>query len=84
MHLGLTHMIDELLDHAVPLPLVVLRAVFPVLHQPDLVGEAQDDGQLLQQVDAVALKAVVPKEGGVGLAEHDEGLLLDTAKQKPR
>lgn len=75
-------MLDELLDHAVPLPLLVLRPVLAVLHQPDLVAEAQDDGQLLQQVDAVTLEAVVPKQGRVGLAEHDKGLFLHTGGQK--
>lgn len=78
----LTHVVDELLDHAVPLSLLILRPVFPVLHQPDLIGEAQDDGQLLQEVDAVALKAVVPKQSCVGLTEHDEGLFLHTKRQK--
>ena len=69
-------MVDELLDHAVPLALVVLCPVFPILHQPDLVGEAQDVGQFFEQVDAVALKPVIPKQGPVGLPEHDKGLLL--------
>lgn len=77
-----THVVNELLDHSIPLPLLILRPVFPVLHQPDLVGEAQDDGQLLQEVDAVALKAVVPKQSRVGLTEHDKGLFLHTGRQK--
>lgn len=71
-----TYVIDELLDHAVPLALVVLCPIFPVLHQPDLVGEAQDVGQFLKQVDAVSLKPVIPKQGPVRLPEHDKGLLL--------
>lgn len=71
-----TYVVDELLDHAVPLALVILCPVFPILHQPDLVGEAQDVGQFLEQVDAVALKPVIPKQGPVGLPEHDKGLFL--------
>lgn len=78
-----THVVDELLDHPVPLTLVVLCSVLAVLHQADLVGEAQDDSQLLQQVDAVPLEAVVPKQGRVRFAEHDEGFLLGTDSTDP-
>lgn len=75
-------MLDELLDHAVPLSLLVLRAVFVIGHQPDLVGEAQDAGQLLQQVDAKPFKAVVADKRLVRLLKHDVWLLLCTKHQK--
>lgn len=74
--LGPTYMVNEFLDHAVPLALVILCPVLAILHQPDLVGEAQDVGQFLEQVNAVALEPVIPKQGLVGLPEHDKGLLL--------
>lgn len=75
-------MLDELLDHAVPLSLLVLRAVLAVGNQPDLIGEAQDVGQLLQQVDAKPFKAVVADERLVRLLKHDVWLLLSTKHQK--
>ena len=77
----LTHVLDELTDHAVPLALVVLGAVASVGDQPDLVGEAQDVGQLLQQVDAEALEAVVPHQRLVRLLKHDVWLLLPRRPQ---
>ena len=69
-------MVDELAHHAVPLALVVLGAVLPVRHQLDLVGEAEDVGQLLEQVQAVALEAVVPVQRLVRLLVHHIRVLL--------
>lgn len=73
-------MFDELLDHAVPLALVVLKAVLSIRSQMDLVGEAQDVGELLQQVDAESLEAVVPDQRPVRLLKHDIWLLLHRSK----
>lgn len=70
------YVINELLDHAVPLALVVLRPILAVLHQPDLIREAQDVRQLLEQVYAVALKSVISVQGPVRLPEHNKGFLL--------
>ena len=75
-------MVDELADHPVPLALVVLRPVLPVRHQFDLVGEAQDVGQLLQQVQAVALKAVVAAQLLVRLLVHHVRVFLCTRRNK--
>lgn len=74
-------MFDELPDHAVPLALLVLGAVLPVRHQADLVREAQDVGQLLEQVDAESFKTVVPDERLVRLLKHDIWLLLRTPRR---
>lgn len=63
-------------DHAVPLALLVLRAVFPIGHQTDLVCEAQDVGQLFEQVDAESFETVVPNQCLVRLLKHDIWLLL--------
>lgn len=74
-------MFYELPDHAVPLALLVLGAVFPIRHQADLVREAQDVGQLLEQVDAESFKAVVPHQRLVRLLKHDIWLLLHRPKR---
>lgn len=52
-------MVDEFPHHAVPLPLVILSTIFAIRHQLDLVGEAQNVGELFEQVQAVAFKAIV-------------------------
>lgn len=39
-------MLNKFPDHAIPLALVILRAIFPIRHQADLVREAQDVGKL--------------------------------------
>lgn len=78
-----THVVHELLDHAVPLARVlVLGAVPPVLHQADLVREAQDAGQLSQQVYAESLEAVVPVQRLVRLLEHHIWLFLSSEKEE--
>lgn len=70
-------MVDQLLDHAVPLARgLVLGPVAAVLHQTQLVGEPQDASQLPEQVDAVTLKAVITVKGLVRLLEHHIGLHL--------
>lgn len=74
-----THVVDELPHHAVPLPLVILSSVFPIRHQFYLVREAQDVGEFFQQVQAVALEAVIPVKGLVGFLVHDVGIFLQNA-----
>ena len=66
-----THLVDELADEAVPFA-VDERAVQAVLDRLDGVVEAADLGDLLEQVDAVALEAVVAEQGLVvdRLAQH--------------
>lgn len=75
-------MVHELLDHAVPLSRVlVLGTVLAVFHQPQLVAEAQDVGQLPQQVHAVALKALIPEQWLVRLLKHHIGLFLEEQEE---
>lgn len=68
-------------DHAVPLALLVLGAIFPVGHQTDLIREAQDVGQLFEQVDAKSFETVVPNQRLVRLLKHDIWLLLHRPKR---
>lgn len=82
MRQKLTYMVDELPDHPVPLPLVVLGTVLPVCHQSDLVGEAQDVGELLQEVQAVTLEAVVPTQLLVRLFVHHIWIFLHSEKKR--
>lgn len=70
-------MVHQLLHHAIPqASVLVLGAIPPVLHQAELIGEAQNAGQLPQQVYAVALEAAVPVQWLVRLLEHHIGLFL--------
>lgn len=78
----MTHVVDEFPDHPVPLPLVILGAVLPVSHQPDFIREAQDVGELLQKVQAVALEAVVPTQLLVRLSVHHIWIFLHGKKGK--
>lgn len=71
-------MFYEFPDHPVPLTLLVLGAVFPIRHQTYFIREAQDAGQLSEQVDAKSFKTVVPNERLVRLLKHDIWLLLHT------
>lgn len=68
-------------DHAVPLALVILRAISPIRHKTNLIGEAQDVGQLFEQVDTEAFKTVVPDQRLVRLLKHDIWLLLHRRKR---
>lgn len=53
-------MVYELTHQAIPLACaLLLRAVLPVLYQPHLIDEAQDVGELPQQVNAVSLETIV-------------------------
>lgn len=67
--------------HAIPLALVILRAIFPIRHQADFIRKAQDVGQLSQQVDAESFKTVVPNQRLVRLLKHDIWLLLHRPKR---
>lgn len=69
-------MVDELSNHAVPLSLIILGSIFPINHQSDLVREAQDVGEFLQQVQAVALEPIVPHQLFVGFFIHHVRIFL--------
>lgn len=71
-----THMFHEFSYHPIPLALIILKAILPILHQVDLIGEAQNAGQLLQQVDTEALEAVIANQRLVRLLQHDVWILL--------
>lgn len=74
---SLTHVVHQFSDHAVPLARAfLLRSVLAVLHQSQLIGEAQDSGQLSQQVDAEALETIVPVQWLIRLLEHHVRLCL--------
>lgn len=68
-------------NHAIPLALVILRAIFPIRHQADLVREAQNAGQFFQQVDAESFETVVPNQRLVRFLKHDIWLLLHRPKR---
>lgn len=74
--LSLTYVFYEFPDHAIPLALLILGAIFPIRHQADFIREAQDVGQLFEQVDAKSFKTVVPNQRLVRLLKHDIWLLL--------
>ena len=74
-------MFNKFPNHATPLALVILGAIFPIRHQTDLIREAQDAGQLFQQVDAESFESVVPNQRLVRLLKHDIWLLLHGPKR---
>ena len=71
---------DELPHHAVPLVVLVGSAVARVVNQADLVVEAVAPralgGDSLQQVNAVALEAVVTEQLGLRRPPHHVRRLL--------
>lgn len=69
-------MIDELSNHAIPLPLIVLGTIFAVRDKFDFVRKSKDVGELLQQVQAVTLKAVVPVQRLVRFLIHHVWVFL--------
>lgn len=77
----ITYVFYELPDDAVPLALLVLGPIFPIRHQAYFVREAQDAGQLFEQVDAKSFKTVVPDQRLVRLLKHDVWLLLHGPKR---
>lgn len=76
VRLEFTHVVNQLPDHSVPLSFVILRSVLPVSHQPDFVREAQDVGELLEEIQAVTLETVVPHQLLVRLFIHDVRIFL--------
>lgn len=71
-----SHVVNELPHHAVPLALVILSSIFAIRHQLYLIGEAQNVGELFEQVQAVAFKAVVPVQRLVRFLMHDIRVFL--------
>lgn len=69
-------MVYEFPHHAVPLALVILSSVFAIGHQFYLIGEAQNVGELFEQVQAVALKAVIAIQRLIGFLVHHVGVFL--------
>lgn len=69
-------MVNEFPHHAVPLALVILSSVFAVGHQFYLIGEAQNVGELFEQVQAVSLKAVIAIKRLIGFLVHHVGVFL--------
>lgn len=74
------HVVNELPHHAVPLALVILSSIFAIGHQFYLIGEAQNVGELFEQVQAVAFKAVVPVQRLVRFLIHDIRVFLKESK----
>lgn len=72
----------ELLDHAVPFALLIFLAVLAVVHLLDVEAEAQHEGDLLQQVDAVALVLVVARQQSVVLLQHRVRRVLEHTEEK--
>lgn len=76
-----TYVFYEFSDNAIPLAFLILGAVFPIRYQANFVGEAQDVGQLFEQVDAESFKTVVPNQRLVRLLKHDIWLFLHRPKR---
>lgn len=70
-------MVNEFSHHAVPFPLVILSSIFAVRHQFYLVGEAQNVGELFEQVQAVALKAIISIQRLIRFLIHDIRIFLE-------
>lgn len=70
-------MVNKFPHHAVPLALVILSSVFAIGHQFYLIGEAQNVGKLFEQVQAVALKAVIAIQRLIGFLVHHIGVFLN-------
>lgn len=70
-------MVNEFPHHAVPLPLVILSSIFAIRHQFYLIGEAQNVGELFEQVQAVAFKAVISIQRLVRFLIHDIRIFLE-------
>lgn len=71
------HMVNEFSHHAVPLPLVILSSIFAIRHQFYLIGEAQNVGELFEQVQAVAFKAVISIQWLIRFLIHDIRIFLE-------
>lgn len=74
-------MVNEFSHHAVPLPLVILSSIFAISHQLHLIGEAQNVGELFEQVEAVALKAIISIQGLIRFLMHDIGIFLERGRK---
>lgn len=70
-------MVNEFSHHAVPLPLVILSSIFAIRHQFYLIGEAQNVGELFEQVQAVALEAIISIEWLIRFLIHDVRIFLE-------
>ena len=75
-----THVVNEFSHHAVPFPLVILSPVLPVSHKLHLVSKAQDVGQLFEQVQTVALEAVIAIQWFIRFLIHDIRIFLENDK----
>ena len=72
------YLTQEFPDHAVPLLRVLVHAaVVAVGHDADLVVKVEDLGDVLDQVDVVALELVVARQRLLVLLVHDVGLRLE-------
>lgn len=69
-------MLHEFLYHSIPLAFVILETILPILHQVDLIREAQNAGQLLKKVDTETLEAIIADQCLVRLLQHDVWILL--------
>ena len=76
------YLTQEFPDHAVPLLRVLVHAaVVAVGHDADLVVKVEDLGDVLDQVDVVALELVVARQRLLVLLVHDVGLGLDLERK---
>lgn len=72
-----TYVVHQFSDHPVPLARALfLGSILAILHQAHLISEAQDNSELSQEVDAVALKTIVAIQRLIRLLEHHIGLFL--------
>lgn len=69
-------MINEFSHHAIPLPFVVLSSIFTIRHQFYFIREAQNIGELFQQVQAVSLKAIISIQWFIRFLIHDIWIFL--------
>lgn len=81
--LEITHMVNQLPDHSVPLSFVILRSVLPISHQTDFICEAQDVGELFEEIQAVTLETIIPHQLFVRLFMHYIRIFL-RGKKRPQ
>ena len=70
------YMIYKLLDHSVPLSLVILSSIFAISNKFNIVNETQDVWQFLQQIQAISFKSVISIQGLIRFPVHHIGFFL--------
>lgn len=78
---GFAYMVNEFFNHPVPLSFVILGSIFAVRNESDIIKEAQDIWQFLQQIQAISFKSVISMQGLVRFPVHHIRLFLSETNQ---